>query len=60
MFLMRIAGFLTVFAVAGGILCYLLTGQRRYLVWAGRVAKWALIFVLLVFGLMFAERLLVL
>lgn len=60
MFLLRIAGFLTVIAVAGGILTYLLTGNRRYLLLAGRVAKWALIFALLVFGLMFAERVFVL
>ncbi|RTL53124.1 MAG: hypothetical protein EKK46_09610 [Rhodocyclaceae bacterium] len=60
MFLMRIAGFLAVIVVAGGILCYLFTGQRRYLQLAGRVAKWALIFVLLVFGLMILERIIVL
>lgn len=60
MFLMRIAGILTVLVVAGSIVCYLLTGNRRYLSLAGRVAKWALIFALLVFGLMFAERLLIL
>ena len=59
MFLLRIAGFLTVIIVAGGIVCYLLTGDRRYLSLVGRVAKWALILVLMIFALMFAERLLV-
>ena len=58
MFLLRVAGFLTVIVVAGGIVSYLLTGKTRYLRLAGRVAKWALIFVLFVFALMFAERLL--
>lgn len=58
MFLLRIAGFLTVIVVAGSIVSYLLTGNARYLRLAGRVAKWALIFILFVFALMFAERLL--
>lgn len=56
MLLMRVAGLLTAFVVAGGILLYLFTGQRKYLALAGRVAKWALIFVLLVFALMTLER----
>ena len=58
MFLLRVAGFLTVIVVAGGIVTYLLTGNARYLRLAGRVVKWALIFILFVFALMFAERLL--
>lgn len=60
MLLMRVAGLLTAIVVAGGIVLYLLTGDRKYLGLAGRVAKWALIFVLLVFALMFLERLIVL
>lgn len=60
MLLMRVAGFLSAFVVAGGILLYLFTGDRKYLTLAGRVAKWALIFVLFVFALMILERLIVL
>ncbi|MCK9284794.1 MAG: hypothetical protein M0P39_10985 [Rhodocyclaceae bacterium] len=60
MLLMRIAGMLTAIFVAAGILSYLFTGDKRYLRLAGRVAKWALIFVLLVMGLMFLERVIVL
>ncbi len=57
---MRIAGMLTVIVIAAGIVSYLFTGDKRYLRLAGRVAKWALIFVLCVLGLMFLERVIVL
>lgn len=56
MFLMRIAGAIAAIAVAAGILLWLFTGDRRYLHVSARVAKGTLIFVLLVFALMFLER----
>lgn len=56
MYLMRIAGALAAVAVAAGILLWLFTGERRYLVLSARVAKGTLIFVLLVLALMFLER----
>lgn len=60
MFLLRIVGILTAIAIGVGILSYIFTGQRRYLSLAGRIAKYALIFALLLFALLAAERLLVL
>jgi hypothetical protein len=60
MFLLRVVGILTVLAIGAGILAYLLTGQRNYLVLAGRIAKYALIFALLLFALLAFERLIVL
>ena len=59
MFLLRIVGALTVIAIGAGIVAYLFTRDRRYLALAGRIAKYALIFVLLVFALMFLERVLI-
>lgn len=60
MFLLRIAGILAVVAIAAGILAYLFTRDRRYLSLSWRVAKFALIFVLALFGLLITERLVVL
>ena len=56
MLLLRVAGALAAIAVAAGILLWLVTGERRYLLLSGRVAKGALYFVLLVLALMFLER----
>ena len=60
MLFVRVAGFLTVIAVGIGIVVYLLTGERRYLHLAGRIAIYALGFVLLVLVLMALERIIVL
>lgn len=60
MFLLRIVGLLAVIAIGAGIVAYLLTGRREYLALAGRIAKYALIFALLLFALLAFERLLVL
>jgi hypothetical protein len=60
MLLLRIVGVLTAIAIGAGILAYLLSGEKRYLRLAGRIAKYALIFVLVVMALMFLERVLVL
>ena len=54
MLLLRIVGLLT------GILAYLFTRDRRYLKLAGRIAKYALIFVFVVLALLLLERLIVL
>lgn len=59
MFLLRIVGALTLITIGGGIVAYLFTRDRRYLLLAARVSKYALIFVLAVFALMFLERVLV-
>lgn len=59
MLLLRIAGILTAIAIGSGILAFLFTGERRYLRLAGRVAKYALIFLFVVLSLLFLERALV-
>ena len=60
MLLLRIVGILTAITIGSGIVTYLITGNTLYLRLAGRVAKWALIFALLVLALMALERLVVL
>jgi hypothetical protein len=60
MLLLRIVGVLTAITIGAGILAYLVSGDKRYLRLSGRVAKWALIFVLIVMALMFLERVIVL
>jgi hypothetical protein len=56
MLALRIAGILVVLVTIGGIVLYLLTRDRKYLSFAFRVFKYALIFALLLFGLMILER----
>jgi hypothetical protein len=60
MLLLRIVGILTAIVIGSGVVAWLFTGDRRYLVLAGRVAKGALIFALAVMLLMAAERLIIL
>lgn len=57
MLLVRVAGFLAALVMAGGIVLWMLTGNRRYLRLAGRVFQGTVIFVLIVLALMFLERL---
>lgn len=59
MFLLRVVGLLAVATIGAGILAYLFTRDRRYLTLSWRVAKYALIFVLALFGLLVLERLIV-
>ena len=56
MLALRIAGILVVLIVAGSVVTYLLTRDRRHLRFAFQVFKFALIFALLVFGLLILER----
>lgn len=60
MLLLRIVGVLVAIAIGAGIVSYLISGDRRYLQLSGRLAKYALIFALIVLVLMFFERLIVL
>jgi hypothetical protein len=60
MLLLRIVGILTAITIGAGIVAYLFSGDRRYLRLSSRVAKWALIFVLIALSLMFLERIVVL
>ena len=56
MLALRIAGILVVLVTAGGAILYLLTRDKKYLRFAFRVFRYALIFALLVFGLLILER----
>jgi hypothetical protein len=53
---LRIAGILVVLVTLAGCILYLLTRDRKYLRFAFQVFKYALIFALLVFGLLILER----
>lgn len=59
MLILRIVGLLTVIFIGAGIVSYLFSGDKRYLRLSGQVAKYALIFALIVLTLMFLERLIV-
>jgi hypothetical protein len=56
MLALRIAGVLVVLVTAGGIVLYLLTHDKKFLRFALDTFKYALIFALLVFGLLILER----
>ena len=56
MLALRIAGILVVLIVVGSVVAYFLTRDRRYLRFAYQVFKYALVFALLVFGLLILER----
>ena len=56
MLALRIAGILVKLVTAGGAVLYLLTRDKKYLRFAFRVFKYALVFALLVFGLLILER----
>ncbi len=60
MLALRIAAVLAALATAAGIILYLLTRDRKYLRFAYQVFKYALIFALLIFGLLILERAIVL
>jgi hypothetical protein len=60
MLLLRIVAILTAIAIGSGILAFLFTRERRYLRLAGRIAKYALIFILVVLVLLTLERVIVL
>jgi hypothetical protein len=57
---LRLAAILVVLATAAGIVLYFATRDRKYLRFAFQVFKYALIFALLVFGLLVLERVIVL
>jgi len=56
MLALRFAAILVVLVTAAGVVLYLLTRDRKYLRFAFQVFKYALIFALLVFGLLIVER----
>ena len=56
MWSLRLLAVLTALTVAGSGVFYLLTGDRRYLQWAWRLFRYAVIVALLVFAVMILER----
>lgn len=56
MWSLRLLAVLTALTVAGSGVIYLLTGDRRYLQWAWRLFRYAVIVALLVFAVMILER----
>lgn len=59
MLLLRIVGILAAIAIGVGIVSFLFTRDRKYLRFAWRITRYALIFVLVLFALLAFERLLV-
>jgi hypothetical protein len=57
---LRIAAILAVLTTAAGVILFFLTRDRKYLRFSFQVFKYALIFALLVFGLLILERVIVL
>ena len=57
MFLIRIVGMLAVIGIGVSVSAYLFTRDRRYLAFAWRITKYALVFALVVLSLFFLERL---
>ncbi len=59
MLLLRIVGILAAIAIGAGIVAFLFTRDRKYLGFSWRVAKYTLIFALVLFALLAFERLIV-
>ena len=56
MWLLRLLGVLTLIAVGGGVLAYVLTRNAKYLNFSWRVFRAAVVVALLVFALLILER----
>lgn len=56
MLILRLLAVLVVILVAGGVLAYLLTGDKKYVLFSWRLFRYALIVALLIFALMILER----
>lgn len=59
MLIARLLAILAVIAIAGGFLAYVFTGDRRYLAFSWKLLRYGVIVGLVLFGLLAAERLLV-
>jgi hypothetical protein len=57
MWLLRLLAVLLVIAVGVGVVVYAVTGNRYYLAFSWRLFRYGIVFALLVFALMFVERL---
>lgn len=56
MYVLRLLAVIVVIAIGAGIVLSLATGERRYLAFAWRLFRYAIIFALVVFALMILER----
>lgn len=57
MWLLRLLAVVLVVAVGAGLIVYAFTGNRSYLAFSWRLFRYGIVFALLVFALMFIERL---
>ncbi|NTV69238.1 MAG: hypothetical protein HGA71_03730 [Azonexaceae bacterium] len=57
MWLLRLLAAILVIGIGASLLIYTFNGNRYYLGLAGRLLKYGIIFALLIFALMFVERL---
>ena len=57
MWLLRLLAAILVVAIGASLLIYTLTGNRYYPALSGRLFKYGIVFALIVFALMFIERL---
>lgn len=57
MWLLRLLAVVLVIAVGAGVLAYVFTGRRTYLAFSWRLFRYGVVVALLVFALMFLERL---
>ena len=60
MLILRIAAIVVVLAAAAGVLLFFFTRDRKYLRFAFQVFKYSLIVALVLFGMLVAERVMVL
>lgn len=59
MLLLRIVAVLTGIGICGAVFLFFLNRDRRYLMFAWRLFRWALVLALVFFGLLILERVLV-
>lgn len=59
MLLLRIVAVLTGVGICGAVFLFFLNRDRRYLMFAWRLFRWALVLALVFFGLLILERVLV-
>lgn len=57
MWLLRLLAAILIIGIGASLLIYTFTGNRYYLSLSGRLLKYGIVFALLVFALMFIERL---
>lgn len=57
MWMLRLLAVILVIAVGAGIMLYVFTGNRAYLSFSWRLFRYGVVFALLVFALLFVERL---